>query len=471
MKKLVWPAIAMLAFLLLAGRQAWVMMPISNEAWFGDAARHLAEEGRLRSGLLESRGTWMEGLEQHYYWVMPVDLVVKGMWFRLVGFGLGEMRAVSVLAGLGVLVGWGLVAWRLLASWRMATAVMVVLAVDLHLTAFVANGRMDALCAMWGVAGLAGYVWWRGSRPEWAVAAGHLGVALSGLTHPCGLVYAVDLVVLEWWWGGLGQRWAWRVAPYVVCGVPWAMWAGQDWAMYARQLGGNVSGLAGEYGGQGRFSVLDQPWLGIGREVSKRYLQSIGGEWAQWFVWAYGAGLVWVVVRQKRGLVVWLAAWHVVFFWWFEGLKLANYLLHLVPVLACVLVVALWDGYRPRVAVALLVVVGVVSQFEGKGRESYERVAAVLRQYPQATITGPGEFAFVVGFEGRLRDDVRLGYYTGRKADVIVTRAWQREWLEQARVREPEVARYVDELLKREYEEIYRDEVFVVVRRKGLLAP
>lgn len=478
-----WLTAAGLAFVFLALQFAPRVQPNSNEAWFADPARNLLRHGHLGTTIISSEGTWLEGIDRHTYWAMPVHLLAQAAWYSVFGFSLLSMRLLSVAAGLGLILAWFLAADRLLGNRSVALVAAGLLAVDARLARFAANGRMDTLCALLGVTGLAVFLLLRTRSPGVAVPAGHACVALSVLTHPCGAVYALDLVMLQILldgWRPTRGRWFWLLAPYTIFGAAFGVWVLQDWGSFARQFGGNVSGIAGEFRGAERFGGLTRPWLALLREMKNRYFRSLEGWAALAVLWLYAAGVVWTLARPamridyRVRLLLMLAGIHFTFFWLFEGLKLPNYLVHLLPIGVTLAVLAGRDFLeaRPRAGIALaamVVVLQATAVFQQSRRDSmrnvYLPVVDLLQRRQGMTITGPAEFAFAVGFEGALRDDLRLGYYSGRRPDLFITGGWQRAWLERADKREPAVARAIRQKLKSEYREIYRNSSYVVYRR------
>jgi 4-amino-4-deoxy-L-arabinose transferase-like glycosyltransferase len=476
-----WILAAGLAFAFLASSFALHVRPSSNEAWFADPARNLQVHGHLGTTILAAEGTWLEGIDRHTYWAMPVHLLAQAGWYSLFGFSLLSLRALSIAAGLALVAAWFFVADRLLGQRTMACVITLLLLFDVRLARVAANGRMDSLCAALGVSGLAFYLVLRTRSPRLAIAAGHAGVALSGLTHPCGAVYALDLLLLQCvldGWRATRDRLLWLLAPYLVFGSAFALWALQDWPSFLRQFGGNISGMAGEYAGSERFSGIAHPWSALRRELENRYFRSFGGWTALAVLWTYAAGLVWMLfrpsLRSAARLLFSLASLHFLFFWLFEGLKLTNYLVHLLPLWVILVVLAGRDFFlaRPKLqaaAVAVLIALQLTAAWQERRHSSlkniYQPVVDVLRRYPNATITGPAEFAFAVGFDGVLRDDLRLGYFTRRTPDLFITNGWQRDWLERADQREPAVAAFVRQKLKSEFREISRNSEYVVWKR------
>jgi 4-amino-4-deoxy-L-arabinose transferase-like glycosyltransferase len=475
-------------FAALAGRFAVIVRPNSNEAWFADAARNLLLHGHLGTTIISAQGTWLEGIERHTYWAMPVHLLTQAGWYSVFGFGLISQRSLSVAAGLVMILAWFVVVERLTLRRSAALAALALLAADARLGRWASNGRMDALCAALGVGGLALFLLLRSRSPRLAVAAGHAAVALSGLTHPCGAVYALDLVLLQLvldGWRRTRQYAAWLFAPYLVFGAAFAAWAWQDWPSFLRQFGGNISGVAGEYSDVERFSAFRHPWNAFYDEIRNRFLNNFRGRLSFAILWTYAAGFIWMFPRRAwraeagARALFYLASVHLLFFWLFEGLKLGNYLVHALPVFIVVTVFAGADMFRTRPRVrsaafaALLLLLLVTSGRELRERsyqDVYQPVASHLLARPLARIMAPPEFAFAAGFEGRLQDDPRLGAYTGRQADIFVTNSWQRRWINRTQLFDPG-AEAAQAKLKAEFEIVYRNSEYVVWERTGWSTP
>ena len=101
-------------YLALAAVTAVTKAPTSDEAWFGSPAYNLAFRGFMGTTVLDPGSgtphlhgrTRVDGIDRYTYWVMPLSLLTQAGWFKLVGFGLLRMRALSILWGLVALVSW-----------------------------------------------------------------------------------------------------------------------------------------------------------------------------------------------------------------------------------------------------------------------------------------------------------------------------------------------------------------------------
>jgi len=92
-------------FVLLATVTARTAHVYSTEAWFADPAWHLIRDGCLCTTIIESTGFWLVGADRHTYWILPFHALVQSVWYRLFGFSLWSLRALSEAAGVLLLVG------------------------------------------------------------------------------------------------------------------------------------------------------------------------------------------------------------------------------------------------------------------------------------------------------------------------------------------------------------------------------
>jgi len=158
------------------------------------------------------------------------------------------------------------------------------------------------------------------------------------------------------------------------------------------------------------------------------------------------------------------------------------YLLHFLnPIIA---LFAIWfhstwmEGGVPRWAMAgmLLVLVGV--QFavtasrivQDPYRNSYRSTTAYLKEHAGSKdlIFGSAELGFDLGFfDGRLIDDFRLGYITGKKATFIVLdQNRYQEWIPNLRKSEPSTYRYIMDMLARDFQLVQQNGAYQVYARK-----
>ena len=79
-----------------------------------------------------------------------------------------------------------------------------------------------------------------------------------------------------------------------------------------------------------------------------------------------------------------------------------------------------------------------------------------LHAKPGDLIVGSGELAFELGFEGRVLDDCRLGFLSGKRPDFIVMEGHYRDfWLPMLARDEPATYRYMLDQFYNKYEVVY----------------
>jgi hypothetical protein len=471
--------------------------PWSNEAWAANPAVTLVDHGYLGTTILESKETWLRGVDQHIYWMMPLHSLVQAVWYRAVGFGLIRQRLLSVAFGAGALASWFIIILNLTGQPFIALLATGVVGFERNFLAAAGNGRMDMMTASLGTSAIASYLLLRGSRPRIAILVSHSLAAASIWTHPCGLLFAALLVLLILHLDRHRLRpgdVALALAPYALAAGLWALYIAQAPADFISQFGGNVSGFAGEYTRQQRFAGLRAPLAALHREWSLRYVPNFGlaslhskGGWLQasWLsavVLAVLAATFHPALRKQRPIQMLLAAAGVVVLLMaiFEGMKFQNYLVYPVPFLAAALATSaslLLQTRRQKSVLlgALLLVLAVpqlatvLSEIRSNPlRNEFRPVVDYLSRNsgPGDRIIAGGEFGYVFGFNGRVRDDVRLGYYSGLQPRLIVTNSWYRDWFARSSEGDPKLHAYLQHCLADEYEVAFKSGDFVVYGRR-----
>ena len=158
-----------------------------NEGWFADPAFHLATQGFLGTTILETSGTWLEGVDRHTYWILPLYPLAESAVFRIFGFSLRTMRALSVF--------WGVVAvsafyflMRSQGDHGIALLASLLVATDFHFVVGASVGRMDMMCAALGFSAMAAYLILRERSFRTAVLLSNILAAAGCFTHPCGIL-------------------------------------------------------------------------------------------------------------------------------------------------------------------------------------------------------------------------------------------------------------------------------------------
>jgi len=67
----------------LAAATAQTRLVAPNEGWFADPAIHLATQGFFGTTILDSSGTWLEGLDRHTYWILPLHPLALAAVYRV----------------------------------------------------------------------------------------------------------------------------------------------------------------------------------------------------------------------------------------------------------------------------------------------------------------------------------------------------------------------------------------------------
>ena len=478
--------------LLLAVGMATSRLVAPNEGWFADPAFHLETQGVFGTTIIESTGTWLEGVDRHTYWILPLYPLAVAPLFRGFGFSLYTMRALSIF---WFLVALSAIYFLMLSQAGRGVALMatLLLAVDFHFLVGAAVGRMDMMCAALGYSALATYMLLRERSLRAAILISSTLVVAGCLTHPCGILAGAGLVFLAFRfdrgrlnWGSL----ALAMTPCIVGLAAYGAYAMQDFPGFLRQLMGNVSGVAGEATGSTRFQGLLHPLSAMRRELLDRYMSAFNGDsWknpyrTQLVILSlyWGAVIVSLVDRRIRNqkaarFLLPLTGIYFVIMWLAEGLKLRVYMVHTLPLFAGLAALWIWNWTEgQRLVRASVVAVILCIQFLGIGvgmwinqyHNEHLPAAAYMKEHgrPGSLIMASGQFAFEFGYDGRLVDDVRLGYFTGKKPEFFVRDVWYAEWLDRAKTREPKIYEHVSRTLNARYREVFRNPGFIIYQER-----
>jgi 4-amino-4-deoxy-L-arabinose transferase-like glycosyltransferase len=475
--------IVVLVYLALSLGSSMSKSPWHDEGHFASPALNLATRGFMGTTVLEG-GTWLKGIEQHTYWVMPLYLVALAGWFKIFGFSFFVMRALSAFWGLVALASWFFIMKRLADDRAVALVSFAFIAIDYIFIMNASTGRMDMMSAALGFAGLACYLNWREGHLTRAVLATQTLVVASGLTHPNGLLPFAGLLFLTLYFDRARLRWQHvgvAAAPYVVGALCWGAYILRDPPGFRAQLSGNVGGFSAMTGAN-RWVGLTAPWTGIKLEITQRYLGSFGlaahsvgpARLKLLVLAAYVCGVLGVcgvsALRRHGGYRVLLILTGIFFVLLslLEGHKSDVYLINMIPLLAALLAVwVVWcwrSGFAPRWLLAVCLAGFVTLQAGGVAylikqnyyRSRYLPVTTYLKQHltPNALTMGSAELGFEIGFD-RLIDDVWLGYYSGKSPDFIVMGSRYEDMMRLFQTKQPEVYRYAQTRLSGEYRLVY----------------
>lgn len=466
-------ALALLAagiwFALVVGR-ALTREPFVDEALFSLPAWNLATNGSMGSPVLETVGSpnpgWSmsyAGIREHTYWSMPLPTVCLAGWYRLVGFSLFTTRMFTAVCMLALLAAWYAILWRLSGDGTLSVLGVLLIASDAFLLTRAAWGRMDIMSAAFGFSALAAYLNLRERSLVAAVGVSQTLVALAGLSHPngglvCGCgVLAVTLVLdarrLRW------RHLGYAALPYVAGAAAMGAYILQDRSAFMAQFFSHVGG---------RFAGLRSPLAALWREP-ERYAEVFGfGQTSRLKILICAAYLLAVArvcwdrpLRRKYGALLVFTGAVVASLALFENLKVPHYLVYTLPTFAALVAVAVravptgrWRSiahagaallicFQAGSVLRLIVVPNSYSLYSPAIRWIHANVPR------QALIMGDSSLYFDLG-TAQLVDDIRLGYLTGKKADVIIVDARYRDCFDYLRRDEPDAWRYIDHYLRDE---------------------
>jgi hypothetical protein len=459
-------------------------LPLCDEGFYGVPAHFLSVTGALRNPVLESAGVpYLRGIDRVFYWVTPMGMVLQAGAFKVLGFGLLVQRELSVLCGAGAVLLWYL-ALRHLVPDRVAVLAAVLLSADFVFLSSSGLGRSDMISLCFAMAAAAAYLHWRERSLTLALAAANIACALSGMVHPNGGIAAVvSLAVLALCMDRARLRWihlAVLAACYGVLGAAWGLYIARAPDLFAAQFLGNVSN---------RFAgPLTLPRLFKGELT--RYLLAWGLEGARGAKLArcllpvsYLSAVLWCVfseeLRRRSAVLLLMFAGVSLSLVFLEGTKQGWYLIHLIPLFSTFLAIAMnrlreSGNILARVIVAaqaLIVLLGVASiAYTADNRNLqrlYQPTITFLNEHvgPQDVVMARSEFYFGLECRRCLRDDAQLGAISGLRAEYIVIDPDYDAHLRALRETSPLIYRGIEERLRLEYQEVFRNVTYRVLRR------
>jgi 4-amino-4-deoxy-L-arabinose transferase-like glycosyltransferase len=485
-------ALIVLVYLGLGLTDVFTRAPWCDEAWFGNPAYNLAYKGFMGTTVLEPASTtWksvkLTGIDRHTYWVMPLNLLLNAAGFRVFGFSIFSMRLLSLLWGLIALSAWGVILWKLTGQQLLTLGSLGLIAVDYHFLLQASDGRMDVMTVALGWSGVAVYLMLRERSFPLAVAVSQSLAAMAFFTHPNGVMLALILAGTTLYFDRKRVRIvtvAIAALPYLAIGAGWALYIAQSPADFLAQFLGNAAD---------RGPTITTPLAALRLEISHRYMDSYGlAAWSSragrlnaipLLIFLAGAAACLLVreIRQHRGyrlLLIWTAI-VVVFLTEMEGLKTHFYLIYLTPMYSILLAVAvrwmwLWrPRWRAPLAAVLLVFVALqaartpIAASRNPRRTTYDPAVQYLRaRFNRNTfIMGGAGLIFELGPDWKILDDFRLGYDSGKRAEVVVFDPQWTDGIEMLQTRRSPIYAFITQLLKTEYQEVYNQGGYRILMR------
>ena len=488
-----WLVAVIALYAVLATGTLRTLRPMCDEAWFSSPALNLITEGNMGTSLIDPTGTWrsvrLPGIRQHTYWIMPLYVLAQSVWYEMAGFGLFQMRALSMLWGVVAILAWYRIVRTLLKDRAAAILTAGLLAIDFNFLWSAGTGRMDMMAVAFASSGLALYLRLRERNFTMSILGSHALVALGIFTHPLMVMAFIGLIFLQLYLDGRSVRW-WHpliaATPYLACLAGWGIYIAQSPVDFAGQFGGNASD---------RWEALHAPFTAMKLEITGRYMEAYGFAAtsgvasrvkAVVLVCYFGGFLACALttrIRRDRGFRALLILTGIFFFMLpiLDGFRQLFYLLPIIPAFC-----ALFSGWLtlqwrerslPRPVLAAMVACLVVVQAgvsasrirQNVYGNSYVPAVRFLKNNApsNAMVLGSAELAFALGFQANLVDDYRLGYRSGKKADYIVMdRQRYAEWIGQLERQDPPNFRYIQTMLTNEYRVVFDEPMYTIYARK-----
>jgi hypothetical protein len=472
----------LVAYFALTITTAVTKTPWSDEASFASPAYNLSHHGYMGTSTQDT-DRMKNRMDKYTYWVMPFELFLYAQWYKIVGFGVFQMRFATILFGALGLCGWFVTARQLTRNINLALFAMAMIAVDYHYDLRAADGRMDMMCAGLGSAGLAIYLYMRETNLLRGILIANCFIAGACYTHPNGAIYALVwltmALMLDW------KRASWKAVGCTAFGylggaALWGIYIAKDPHEFLNQFVANASGRGP--------TLWTDPVNMVLVELQHRYLDHYG-----WGEWSHGIGRLNIIVpltflagvlicafskriRQQPGMRVALACVTVAVLveLCLDGTKQPTYLIHVIPWYWMLMSAIVTFSAPPLRTVAACVAIGVAvlqvaKTIQFAARTDYWSDWIPTMQYlkehgsPDRLIMGAPDIAFYVGFDWKIQDDDHLGYETGKRPAFIVLGPRFKGSLPESK---PEIYQYATKLLDTEYREVFRHGNYQIFERK-----
>jgi hypothetical protein len=424
-------AIALVCMSVSLTLAAWVVSvraPYWDEGLYGGIAANLAQNNHFATSVMHPDGAfgYLPGVREHTYWTTPLYPLVAGLWFKLTGVGIVQMRCLSLALAVPMMLCWWYSLRQLTGSLAIAGIGAALISLDASVIRAMYLGRPDMLASACAAAAIAFYLRFRERHLGLALTFASALMGMAGLSHPAAAVLAAVLGVII-----LTRDLRRLRLIHIVCAasagacvlLPWAAYIWQDFATFKQQWAGNM---------RGRTHPTLNPVFLLANDVRDRYvwlffasrqgLQKVAAlnpaAIVIAFVWAALARRFWRSERSR--LFVALAATAFVALAVVDGSKYSQYLIYAFPVYLSLSAVTLaWHWNKQTLfsrlttccLAAAIVVPGMASAvYAGRKLRADTEFASMLSavravRVDDEQITGPSELAFVFGFDGSVIDD------------------------------------------------------------------
>lgn len=482
---------AAILFVALAAGSLMTKRPWSDEGWFASAGFTLAEKGYMGTPVMDESGTGLTGIHQRTYWVLPFYFLVQAVWYKIWGFHLFTMRALSLVLGLIAACCW-YGSLRRLAGQTVAVLSFVLIVTDYYFVQASSFGRYDMLCLTLGAAAIWVYLRWREQHLLPALFVAQCLLCAGGLTHFLGIMAFSWFWILVFW----QDRSRLRLVHVLLCAIPYLVGAGLWYSYIAQSPADFRTQFLINATMSGRVEGASNPWTSLIQEIQGRYLVGFGlgthsavhsgPIWMKSFIlmaWVCGLGVALLAPDLRRRPVVRaLLAFTFIEFWTMallDGHRQTWYLAYMTPPFAALLAIAMeWFWARfPRLRwLPVVCLAGLVALQAGGSalrmrfnvyKNQFVPAAAYINQHAtrEQMVMGSAELGFGIGFDRNLVDDILVGFRSGYRPEFIVLESNWQGLKEVFRTERPPVFAHMQRLYTEQYRLVYDENGYQIWQR------
>jgi hypothetical protein len=447
----------------------------------------------MGSELLEESGTAFEKVNTYTYFMFPLNMALLAGWFKILGFGLIQLRAFSMLWTFLFFVAFFQFLKVLFQDGRLAFLGTALIALDYNIMVAATFGRYDTMVLALGFGSYALYLTLREKHLTWALLTSASCIVAAGMTHPNGMIFQIGLcyLILRHDRGRLRWRHLPLVAiPYLVGAIGWGLYIAQSPHAFLAQMRANSGG---------RIGIL-APLQSLHNEVvgrlmpafgfpAKSHAGHVGPVWLKALsLVAYLTAILGCLVtrglRTHLGCRVLLALTgiHAFYLTFVDGMKFTYYLIHILPLWVGLLVCFTAWCWKRQVVLKVLVTCGLTLLVAVQVGGILQRVrlntygntflpaATYLKQHvgDNDLVNGSCELVFGYGYKPNIVDDIRLGYGSGKNPKFIVLDEVYETNIGLWKNSEPDLYRFIENRIEREYQLVYDRAFYKIYRRVPL---